>query len=194
MHVFEREVNGRRYRIAAQSVWDSARGRSVARQVVLGPAEPPALANLAATRTVGTRSVGDVGALVWAAEQLDLVAHIDRACGNLGAKGGPSVGELAVAVAIQRACSPGPKRDLADFLDGAVPRLSCLPSSAFSGQAYHRLARQVTDEQLEQAQIAIAKAAVARFELAADVLAFDTTNFDTPRRATCPCYTGPIRG
>src|ERR1700733_9327211 len=180
MHVFEREVNGRRYRIAAQSVWDPARGRSVARQTVLGPATAAPVADLGATRTVGTQAVGDVGALIWVAEQLDLIGHIDRACGNLGAKGGPSVGELAVAVAIQRACSPGPKRDLAEFLDGAVPRLSCLPSAAFSGQAYHRVAQQVTDEQLEQAQIAIAKAAVARFELSADVLAFDTTNFDTP--------------
>src|ERR1019366_3292941 len=107
------------------------------------------------------------------------IGHIDRACGNVGAKDGPSVGELAVAVAIQRSCSPGPKRDLAEFLDGAVPRLSCLPSSAFSGQTYHRVARQVTDEQLEQAQIAIANATVARFELSSDVLAFDTTNFDT---------------
>jgi hypothetical protein len=179
MHVFERDVNGRRYRIAAQSVWDPARGRSVARQTVLGPATAAPVADLSATRTMGTRAVGDVGALIWVAEQLDLIAHIDRACGNLGAKGGASVGELAVAVAIQRACSPGPKRDLAEFLDGSVPRLSCLPSSAFSGQAYHRVAQQVSDEQLEQAQIAIAKAAVARFELSADVLAFDTTNFDT---------------
>src|SRR6266487_2259643 len=186
MHVFERDVNGRRYRIAAQSVWDPVRGRSVARQIVLGPATAAPVADLGATRTIGTQAVGDVGALIWVAEQLDLIGHIDRACGNLGAKAGPSVGELAVAVAIQRACSPGPKRDLADFLDGAVPRLSCLPSSAFSGQAYHRLARQVTDEQLEQAQIAIAKAAVARFELAADVLAFDTTNFDTPIATVTP--------
>src|SRR3989441_3736725 len=179
MHVFERDVNGRRYRIAAQSVWDPIRGRSVARQIVLGPAESAPVADLSATRTVGTQAVGDVGALIWVAEQLDLITHIDRACGNLGAKGGPSVGELAVAVAIQRACSPGPKRELTEFLDGSVPRLSCLPSSAFSGQAYHRVAQQVTEEQLEKAQIAIAKAAVARFELSTDVLAFDTTNFDT---------------
>jgi transposase len=179
MHVFEREVNGRRYRIAAQSVWDPVQGRSVARQVVLGPATAPPVADLGATRAVGTQAIGDVGALIWIAEQLDLIGHIDRACGNLGAKGGPSVGELAVGVAIQRACSPGPKRALADFLEGAVPRLSCLPSSAFSGQAFHRVAGQVTDKQLEQAQIAIANAAVARFELSADVLAFDTTNFDT---------------
>ena len=179
MHIFEREVNGRRYRIAAQSVWDPVRGRSVARQTVLGPATAAPVADLSATRTVGTQAVGDVGALIWVAEQLDLIGHIDRACGNLGAKSGPSIGELAVAVAIQRACSPGPKRDLAEFLNGAVPRLSCLPASAFSGQAYHRVAGHVTDEQLEQAQIAIAKAAMARFELSADVLAFDTTNFDT---------------
>src|SRR5437867_6397585 len=194
MHVFERDVNGRRYRLAAQSVWDPVRGRSVARQIVLGPATAAPVADLGATRTIGTQAVGDVGALIWVAEQLDLIGHIDRACGNLGAKGGPSVGELAVAVAIQRACSPGPKRDLADFLDGAVPRLSCLPSSAFSGQAYHRLARQVTDEQLEQAQIAIAKAAVARLELAADVLAFDTTNFDTHIATVTPGELARRRG
>jgi hypothetical protein len=179
VHIFEREVNGRSYRIAAQSVWDSARGRSVARQVVLGPATAPPVADLAATRTVGTQAVGDVGALIWVAEQLDLMTHIDRACGDLGAKDGPTVGEIVLAVAIQRACSPGPKRDLTDFLDASVPRLSCLPSSAFTGQAYYRVAQQISDEQLEQAQIAIAKAAVSRFELSADVLAFDTTNFDT---------------
>ena len=178
MHIFEREVNGHRYRIAAQSVWDPVRGRSVARQVVLGPAASPPVADLGAMRTVGTRGVGDVGALIWVAEQLDLIAHIDRACGNLGAKDGPSVGELAVAVAIQQVCAPGPKRDLGDFLEASVPRLSCLPGSAFSGQAFHRVAQQVTEHALEQAQVAIAKAAVARFQLSADVLAFDTTNFD----------------
>ena len=86
MHIFERQVNGRRYRIAAQSIWDSVGGRSVARQVVLGPALRPPIADLAATRTVGTRAIGDVGALIWVAEQLDLIAHIDRACGHLGSK------------------------------------------------------------------------------------------------------------
>jgi hypothetical protein len=179
MHIFERQVNGRRYRIAAQSVWDAQRGRSVARQVVLGSAEPPPVADLGSTQTVGTRGVGDVGALIWVAEQLDLVGQIDRACPGVGAQGGPTVGELAVAVAIQRACAPGPKCELGEFLDGSLPRLSCLPGSAFTGQAFHRVAQQVTNEQLEQAQVAIAKAAIGRFELSADVLAFDTTNFDT---------------
>ena len=179
MHIFERDVNGHRYRIAAQSVWDAKRGRCVARQVVLGAADPPRVADLSATQTVGTRGVGDVGALIWVAEQLDLIGQIDRACGGVGARGGPSVGELAVAVAIQRACAPGPKCALGEFLEASLPRLSCLAGSAFTGQAFHRVAQQLSDEQLEQAQLAIAQAAVARFDLSADVLAFDTTNFDT---------------
>jgi transposase len=179
-------MSGHMYRIAAQSVWDPVRGRSVARQVVLGPAEPAQVADLGATRTVGTRAVGDVGALVWVAEQLDLVGQIDRACGSLGAKVGPSLGEMVLAVALQRVCSPGPKCDLVEFLEGSVPRASCLRAGAFTGQVFHRLAQQVTDEQLEAAQVAIAKAAVGRFELSTDVLAFDTTNFDTFIATTTP--------
>ncbi len=180
VHIFEREVTGRRYRIAAQSFWDSTLGRPVSRQVVLGPAgPPPETSNLALARAVGSRRVGDVGALVWVAEQLDLIGHIDRACGPHATKKGPSLGEMVVAVAIQRACSPGPKCDLAEFLDGSVPRLSCLPASTFTGQAFHRMAQTVTDQELEAAQVAIAQAAIGRFQLSADVLAFDTTNFDT---------------
>ena len=172
-------MGGRRYRVAAQSVWDSTLGRSVARQVLLGPADPPPKAELGETRTLGTRAVGDVGALLWIAEQLDLVGHIDRSCARSGAKDGPSIGEMVLAVALQRVCSPGPKRDLSEFLDGSVPRVSCLPGSKFTGQSFHRLAQRVTEAELERAQVALAKAAVARFKLSTDVLAFDTTNFDT---------------
>lgn len=179
MHIFERKVDGRRYRIAAQSMWDPVQGRSVARQVVLGPADPAPTVDLAATKTIGTRALGDVGALTWVAEQLDLIKRIDDACGHHATANGPSVGELVVAVAIQRACEAGPKRDLADFLAAALPRVSCLPASVFTGQAFHRVAQKVTDDELEAAQVAIARAAIERFELTADVLAFDTTNFDT---------------
>ena len=93
---------------------------------------------------------------------------------------------MVLAVALQRVCSPGPKTDLADFLNGAIPRASCLPGAAFSGQAFHRLASQVTDAELEQAQLALAKAAVSRFKLLTSVLAFDTTNFDTLIASTTP--------
>lgn len=178
MHIFEREISGRRYRVAAQSVWDPSRKRSVSRQVTLGPVEPAGEADLGVTFTVGTKRVGDVGALAWVAEKLDLVGIINRACGG-SSKTGASIGEMVLAVAIQRATAPGPKRDLPEFLDGSLARISCLPSDAFSGQAFHRLAERVTAAQLDAAQIQIARAAVKDFKLSTDVLAFDTTNFDT---------------
>src|SRR6266581_2781838 len=179
MNIFEREVGGRRYRIASQSVWDPSRQRPFARQVVLGPADPPPVADLGLVRTIGTQRVGDAGALVWVAEQLDLIGLIDRACGQEGPEDGPTIGEMVVAVAVQRACAPGAKRHLAAFLESCLPRVSCLPAEAFTGQTLHRLAAEVTEEQLEKAQIEIARAAVERFDLSTCVLAFDTTNFDT---------------
>jgi hypothetical protein len=179
MNVFVRQVGGRRYRIASQSAWDPEQQRSFARQAVLGPADPPPVADLGLARTVGRRRVGDVGALAWVAEQLDLVRLIDQAWDLKRPAEGPTLGEMVLAVAVQRACAPQAKRHLATFLESCLPRVSCLPAAAFSGQAYHRLARQVTEEQLEKVQIEIARAAVRRFELATDVLAFDTTNFDT---------------
>jgi hypothetical protein len=120
-----------------------------------------------------------VGALVWVAEQLDLIRLIDDACGLSTPREGPTIGEMVLAVAVQRACAPAAKRHLTTFLETCLPRVSCLPAAAFTGQEFHRRAAQVTDEQLEKAQIEIARAVVERFQLSTDVLAFDTTNFDT---------------
>src|SRR6266496_3182604 len=179
MNIFERQVGARRYRIASQSLWDPAKQRPFARQAVLGSADPPPVADLGSTCTIGTRLVGDIGALVWVAEQLDLIKLIDQACGHKVPENGPTIGEIVVAVAVQRACAPGAKCHLAAFLESCLPRVSCLPASAFTGQGIHRLAVEVTEEQLEKAQIEIARAAVERFDLSTCVLAFDTTNFDT---------------
>jgi hypothetical protein len=186
MNIFERQVGRRRYRIASQSLWDPAKQRPFARQAVLGPADPAPVADLGSTRTIGTRLVGDMGALVWVAEQLDLIGLIDQACGLKAPRGGPTAGEMVLAVAVQRACSPAAKCHLAAFLDSCVPRVSCLPASTFTGQAFHRLATQVTNEQLEKAQIEIARSVIRRFEVSTDVLAFDTTNFDTHIATTTP--------
>ena len=120
-----------------------------------------------------------MGALIWVAEQLDLIKLIDQACALSAPTDGPTMGEMVLAVAVQRACSPSAKRHSATFLESCLPRVSCLPTSAFSGQEFHRWAAQVSDEQLETAQIEIARTAVRRFQLSTDVLAFDTTNFDT---------------
>jgi transposase len=186
MNIFERQVGGRRYRIASQSLWDPAKQRPFARQAVLGSADSAPVADLSSTHTIGTRLVGDMGALVWVAEQLDLIKLIDQSCGLTAPRGGPTVGEMVLAVAVQRACAPAGKCHLAAFLESCVPRVSCLPASKFTGQAFHRLASQVTDEHLEKAQIEIARSVIRRFELSTDVLAFDTTNFDTHIATTTP--------
>ena len=186
MYFFERAIGKRRYRVAAEAIWDPVRGQSYSRQVVLGPADPPGLVDLSATRKVGAQRVGDVGALAWVAEQLDVAGIVDRACGLTTDAKSPSLGEMVVAVAVQRACAPAGKTSLAEFLDGSVARLSCLPGEAFSGQAFHRLAARVTEADLERVQVELARAAVARFELDTEVLAFDTTNFDTHIATTTP--------
>ena len=179
MHFTEKLVNGNRYRIAAQAVWDAAAGQSYSRQAILGPAEMPVSVKLAQLRTVGRRPIGDVGALVWVAEQLDVVGTLNRACGWSGGAKSVSLGEMVLAVAVQRACSPAAKCHLSAFLSDAIPRVSCLSAKSFTGQEFHRLAATATDAQLETAQIELARAAVSKFDLGTNVLAFDTTNFDT---------------
>jgi transposase len=145
----------------------------------LGPADPPPAADLGSVRTVGTRRIGDVGALVWVAEQLDLVNLINRACEVTTPREGPTLGEMVLAVAVQRACAPSAKRHLTGFLESCLPVVSCVPASAFTGRQFHRWAGRVNQDDLEKAQIEMARTAVRRFELSTDVLAFDTTNFDT---------------
>jgi hypothetical protein len=175
----EKVVGARRYRVAAQAVWDAKAGQAYSRQAVLGPADPPPRVELRETRTVGRRRVGDVGALVWVAEQLDMVGLINRACSWSGGPKSVSLGEAVLAVAVQRACAPAGKCHVSAFLAESIPRVSCLPAEAFTGQEFHRLAMNVDDAQLENAQLELARAAVSRFKLGTDVLAFDTTNFDT---------------
>jgi hypothetical protein len=186
VNIFERSIRGRKYRIASPSVWDPARARSVARQAVLGSAEPLAVDDLAATRVAGQRAIGDVGALVWVAEQLGLVGLVDDVCGPPRSPGQPTLGEMVLAVAVQRACEPGPKTELASFLASCLPRVSCLPENRFTGLAFHRLAKKISEEDLERVQIVLARRIVERFSLQTDVLAFDTTNFDTHIATTTP--------
>jgi hypothetical protein len=133
---------------------------------------------LGPVRTIGARRVGDAGALAWVAEQLDLVKLIDQACALSAPAEGPAMGEMVLAVAVRRACAPSAKRHLTAFLEACLPRVSCLPAAAFTGQAFQRWAAQVTDARLEKAQIEIARAAVRSFQLSTGVLAFDATGFD----------------
>jgi len=179
MHFFEREITGRTYRIASESIWDAVKKRCVSRQVVLGPVEPSKVVDLYDSEKVGTKRVGDVGALLWVAEQLDIVGRINRVCSDVHPAGDVTLGEMVLAVAVQRACEAGPKCDLSEFLHSSLPLVSCLKPELFTGQAFHRLASRVDVTKLDEAQIELARACVERFDLKTNVLAFDTTNFDT---------------
>jgi hypothetical protein len=179
VYFFEKIVNGRAYRVAAQSHWDAKAGRSYSRQAVLGPADAAPSVELSDLRTVGRRRVGDVGPLLWVAEKLDVVGLINRASCWRGGPTSVSPGEMLLAVAVQRVCDPAGKCRLGGFLSDSVPRVSCLSAEAFTRQEFHRLAAKVTQAQLEDSRLELARAAVSKFDLGTDVLAFDTTNFDT---------------
>src|SRR5260370_27630636 len=117
----ENSGEGGRNGIAGWGVWEAGVGRRFPGQVVRGPADPPPRVDLAEARTVGRRRVGNVGALVWVAEQLDVVGIINRACGWSGGPQAVSIGEMALAIAVQRACEPVAKRPLTALLDWSVP-------------------------------------------------------------------------
>jgi hypothetical protein len=85
-----------------------------------------------------------------------------------------------LAVALHQVCAAGPKRDLAQSLDENLPLVSCLRASAFTGQAFHRMAQSITERELEVAQVALAKAAVG-FKLSTDVLATAADRRARPR-------------
>src|SRR3989304_1316271 len=87
-----------------------------------GPADPAPVADLARTRTIGTRRVGNVGALGWVAEQLNVVRHLNEAFAAGAVRAGPSAGELILAVAVQRACAPGSERGPPGVLGESAPR------------------------------------------------------------------------
>ena len=91
MYFFERVRKGRRFLFVGETEWDAAKQRPRARQIELGPIDSPTGVDLSKTETVGRRRVGDVGALVWVAEQLGVARLIDSCCPSSG--DGPSIGK-----------------------------------------------------------------------------------------------------
>lgn len=177
MFHFEKEVDGRRYRMIAQSARVPGHKHPVSRQVCLGPVHDDEPFVPARSEVVGTRRVGDIGALLHVAEQLGVVEAFAEEAPRRG--GGPSLGEVILAVAAQRVCAPAGKSALHEFLEECQPRLSLAGHDEFSGAAFHRLTRGVPEEVYERVQLALARRACELYGLETDVLAYDTTNFDT---------------
>lgn len=177
MHTFSRTINGRSYRILQVSERIPGKAHPVSRQISLGPVTDDEPVDPSRCEVVGHKRVGDVAALIAVAEELGVLDAFETAVPATG--GGPSLGEMIMAVALQRVCAPGAKRDLPEFLDGCLPRHALRPGGDFTGQVFHRVTRGVTPESYEKVQLAIAKRACELYRLKTDVLAYDSTNFDT---------------
>lgn len=149
----------------------------VSRQVSLGPVNDDRPIIPSRCARVGERRLGDVGALIAVAEELGVLSAFDEHAPGDGLS--PSLGDVALAVALQRVCEPGAKRALPAFLEGCLPVFGVMKSGLFTGQTFHRVTRGVGDEVYEAVQRSIAKAAVERFGVSTEVLAYDSTNFDT---------------
>lgn len=177
MHTFSRSINGKVYRILQVSERVPGRANPVSRQISLGPVTDNEPVDPSRCEVIGRKRVGEVAALIAVAEELGVLESFESAVPTQG--GGPSLGEMILAVALQRVCSPGAKRDLPEFLRSCLPRHAVRPAKDFSGQVFHRVTRGVTTEAYEEVQLAIAKRACELYRLKTDVLAYDSTNFDT---------------
>ncbi len=177
MHTFIREVNGREYRILEVTERVPGKKNPVTRQVSLGPVGDGELIDPSRCEEVGHRRVGDVAALISVAEELGVLEAFAEVAPRKGA--GPSLGELILAVALQRVCAPGPKRDLPTFLEECLPRFAVRPAAEFTGAVFHRVTREVSEGAYDKAQLVIAQRACELYRLKTDVLAYDSTNFDT---------------
>jgi transposase len=177
MRIFERAISGRRYRILAVSERVPGKKNPVSRQVSLGPVEDEEPVVPARCVVVGERRVGDVGALIEVAEELGVLSAFAGAAPRQG--DGPSLGEMVLAVALQRVCAPKAKVHLPEFLGSCLPRFTVQPPESMTGRAFYQATRKVSEELYDRVQVKLATRACQLFGLKSDVLAYDTTNFDT---------------
>lgn len=174
-------INGRPYYYLRETAWVEGRpkvvrttylGRAedIERRLAEGPGEPKA---------IEVRGFGAVAAALRLARELGVAEAIDRQLGARRGRG-PSVGELIELAAINRACCPRSKRQLAYWhARSALARLRPLPRRALSSQRFWDAMDRLSDEAIRRAEAEIVRRAVERFEVELRPLVYDTTNFAT---------------
>lgn len=174
-------INGRPYYYLRETAWVEGRPK-VVRTVYLGRAEDierRLAEGLGEPKAVEVRAFGAVAAALRLARELGVAEAIDRALGARGGKG-PSVGELIELAAINRACCPRSKRQLADWhRRTALARLAPWPAKALSSQRFWDAMDALTDEAMRAAEEEIVARAIERYGLELHPLVYDTTNFAT---------------
>jgi transposase len=174
-------INGRPYYYLRESAWVEGRPK-VVRTTYLGRAEDierRLAEGLGEPKAVEVRSFGAVAAALSVARELRLSEAIDGALGGRRGRG-PSVGELLQLAAINRACCPRSKRQLADWhARSALARLAPHPRRALSSQRFWDAMDALSDERIRSAEAEIVRRAIARYEVELRPLVYDTTNFAT---------------
>lgn len=176
-------INGRPYYYLRESGWVDGRpkvvkttylGRAedIERRLAEEPGEP---------RSVQSRSFGAVAAALGLCRELEVAEAIDRALGaGGGRRSGPSVGEMIMLAAINRACKPRSKRQLADWHSRtALVRLLPAERKALSSQRFWDAMDVVSDEAIAKAETEIVKRCIDLYGIELRPLIYDTTNFAT---------------
>ena len=126
--------------------------------------------------------IREFGALVAAydiAQQLDLVATIDRHIPKRGNQG-PSVGEYLMFACLNRCVSPCSKAKMGEWYDKTVlPRLLGIKSSQLSSQRFWDNMDRLDEKPITEIERELSATAVSRFSLDLRCLLFDATNFFT---------------
>jgi transposase len=175
-------VNGRPYYYLRETARVGGRVK-VVRQVYLGRAEDleRRLAGTAEPKSVISRSFGAVAACLKLCQELEVAQAIDRALGaNAVRRASPSVGEMMVLAAINRACKPRSKRQLCDWHERtALSRLAPVKRRKLSSQRFWDAMNVISDEAIAKAECEIVRRAINRYGIELRPLIYDTTNFAT---------------
>lgn len=172
-------ISGRAYYYLRETAWVEGRSR-VVRTKYLGRVEDieRRLEQTTEPKAVVVRSFGAVAATLKVATELELADAIDRALG--GPRGSPSVGEMIMLAAVNRACGPRSKRQLGDWHGRtALARLMPFPAKALSSQRFWDAMHVLGDDAIAKAETEIVTRAVERYRIELRPLIYDTTNFQT---------------
>jgi transposase len=174
-------VNGRPYWYLRETARVGGRVK-VVRQVYLGRAEDieQRLLETAEPKAVISRSFGAVAAALQLCREIEVAEAIDRAVGSGGRRRGPSVGEMIMLAAINRACKPRSKRQLGDWHERtALARLLPAERRALSSQRFWDAMHVVSEEVIARAETEIVRRCIDLYGIELRPLIYDTTNFAT---------------
>jgi transposase len=172
-------VNGRPYYYLRETARVGGRSK-VVRTTYLGRAEDieRRLVSAAEPKAIVVGNFGAVAAAWKVCSELGVAEAIDRALG--GRRGAPSVGEMIMLAAINRACAPRSKRQLGDWHQRtALARLLPVGRRALSSQRFWDAMNALPDEAIAKAETEIVARAIERYEIELRPLIYDTTNFAT---------------